>query len=392
VEKHEINTIAEKNRLTGNIIDAMFEHDDFLLLGHISPDTDCVASLAAFALVLRKLQRDVSIFLPGVVAEQFNYLLAICKYNGITVLYGNEKMPEHISALAILDTPKPDMIAKNKAIDLLLENPAIRKLEIDHHLEADAEYAGDPGYCLVSEASSTCELIGYLCFKLSKQTSRIGEVEIFSRNIALALLTGIVGDSHMGKYLKSAKERWYYNYFSSVFDKMLVEKTLKNSRNLSSMEAIFDVIQRFSVREKKCFDRIIGQKQKSKSLLFVCLEKKESEELFALHEAELIVNVSKAVADTLAEESGKLGMVAYYDKAALSDYVQFRLRRSARFTTLDLREVLEYLKISNGGGHPGAVGFRVKKDTVPDIAAYTQGLVAQIETLIEAEARTEAPH
>jgi nanoRNase/pAp phosphatase (c-di-AMP/oligoRNAs hydrolase) len=391
VEKHEIKTIAEKNRLAGNIIDAMFEHDDFLLLGHISPDTDCVAALASFALILRKLQKEASIFLPGVVAEQFNYLLAICKYNGITVLYGNEKMPERISAMVILDTPKPDMIAKNKAIDLLFKNPAVRKIEIDHHLETDAEYAGDPGYCLVSEASSTCELIGYLCFKLSRQTSRIGQVEIFSRNIALALLTGIVGDSHMGKYLKSAKERWYYKFFSSVFDKMLIEKTLKNSRNFSSMEDVFSAIQRFSVREKKCFDRIAGQKQKSKSLLFVCLGKEESAELFTLHDAELIVNVSKAVTDTLAEESGKLGMVAYYDKAELSDYVQFRLRRSARFTTLDLREVLEHLKISNGGGHPGAVGFRVKKDAVPDIAAYTQGLAAQIETLIEADAQTETP-
>jgi nanoRNase/pAp phosphatase (c-di-AMP/oligoRNAs hydrolase) len=386
VEKREIETIAQKNRLAGNIIDAIFEHDDFLLVGHINPDTDCVASLSAFALVLRKLQKEVSIFLPGAVAEQFNYLLAICKYNGINVLYGKEELSEHISAVVILDTPKPDMIAKNKTIDRLFEDPGIRKIEIDHHLETDAQYAGDDGYCLVSEASSTCELIGYLCFKLSKHTDRIGPVEIFSRNIALALLTGIVGDSHMGKYLKSNKERWYYKIFSSTFDKMLVEKTLKNSPNLSSMEAIFDVIQRFSVREKKCFDRIIAQKQKSKSLLFVCLGREESAELFALHDAELIVNVSKAAADTLAEESGRLGLIAYYDKAELSDYVQFRLRRSARFAAMDLREVLGRLKISNGGGHPGAVGFRVKKADVPDIAAYMQGLVTQIEALVAADA------
>jgi nanoRNase/pAp phosphatase (c-di-AMP/oligoRNAs hydrolase) len=384
MEKREIETIAEKNRLAGNIINAVFENDNFLLLGHKDPDTDCVASLSAFALVLRKLQKDATIFLPGVVAEQFNYLLAICKYNGITVLYGRENAPEDVSALVILDTPKPEMIAMNKAIARFFEDPGIRKIEIDHHLQADAEYAGDPGYCLVSEASSTCELIGYLCFKLSKQPQRIGGVDLFSRNIALALLTGIVGDSHMGKYLKSNKERWYYKFFSTVFDKMLIEKTLKNSPNLSSMEAIFDVIQRFSVREKKCFDRIIERKQKTKSLLFVCLDKAESAELFKLYEAELIVNVSKAAADTLAEESGKLGFIAYYDKEDLSDYVQLRLRRSSRFTTLDLRKVLEGLKISNGGGHPGAIGFRVKKADVPDIESYVRDLAAQIESLLEA--------
>jgi nanoRNase/pAp phosphatase (c-di-AMP/oligoRNAs hydrolase) len=383
VEKREIKTIAQKNRLTGSIIDAIYENDDFLLVGHKDPDTDCVASLAAFGLILRKLQKEATIFLPGAVAEQFNYLLAICKYNGITVLYGQERPTENVSVVIILDTPKPDMIAMNKSISRLFENPGVRKIEIDHHLETDAEYAGDEGYCLVSEASSTCELIGYLCFKLSKQTGRLGSVEIFSRNIALALLTGIVGDSHMGKYLKSNKERRYYNMFSTIFDKMLIEKTLKNSHNLSSMEAIFDVIQRFSVREKKCFDRIIAQRQKSKSLLFICLNQAESAELFELYGAELVVNVSKAAADTMAEESGKLGLVAYYDRADLSDFVQFRLRRSAGFTTLDLREVLRVLRIGNGGGHPGAVGFRVKKAEAPDLAAYTRGLVSQIDALAE---------
>ncbi|MDR3144712.1 MAG: phosphoesterase, partial [Treponema sp.] len=293
---------------------------------------------------------------------------------------------DDISGVVVLDTPKPEMIAMNKAIAGLLKNPGIRKIEIDHHLQSDAEYSGDPGYCLVSEASSTCELIGYLTVKLSRQAGQSGEVDFFSRNIALAILTGIVGDSRMGKYLKSNKERFYYKIFSAMFDKLLVEKTLKNSRNISSMQAIFDTIERFSVQEKKCFDGIIKRRQKAGAVFYVALGKDESADLFGQYGTELIINVSKAAADTLAEESGKLGLVVYYDPESRSDFIQFRLRRSSKYKTLDLQVVLTSLGISNGGGHPGAIGFRVKQSEVADTNAYVNDLVAKIDQLAAAGA------
>ncbi|MDR0759700.1 MAG: DHH family phosphoesterase [Treponema sp.] len=379
MRKTEIRTIAAKNRYAKNIIDESNRLDSFLLIGHNDPDTDCVASLAAFSLVLCKLEKTAAIFLPGPVVEQFNYLLAICKYNGVSVIYGKDPVPEDISALVILNTPKPDMIARNASIDRLLADPQIRKMEIDHHLETDAVYIGDPGYCLVSEASSTCELIGYLCFKFSRQKDMFPGTDFFSRNIALAVLTGVVGGSHMGKYLKSSKERRYYSLFCQFFDGLLVEKTSKNRNN---MEAIFDAIRRFSVREKHCFDRILQRRQKSASIAYAVLGKEESAEMFALYGKECIVNVSKAAADTLAEETGNLGLVAYYDDPACSDFVQFRLRRSAQFTTLDLRTLVGGLEFTNGGGHPGAIGFRLPKKEVPDIHLFTAGIVDRIETII----------
>ncbi|MDR2631267.1 MAG: DHH family phosphoesterase [Spirochaetaceae bacterium] len=379
--KTEIQTIAEKKRQVDNIIDAIQKNDFFLLLGHKDPDTDCVAALVAFALLLSKLQKEATIFISGPVQEQFNYLLAICKYNNISVSYGKAVNLLNISTLVILDTPKPDMIAMNESIARLMEDPSIRKIEIDHHLQLDTQYTGDPGYCLVSEASSTCELLGYMALKLAKKIGMKAE-DFLSRNIALAILTGVVGDSQMGKYLKSSRERRYYRIFTGIFDRLLFEKTVKGKGNLSSMEAIFDVIQRFSVQEKKCYDEIMALRQKSKLIYYVCLDKARSAEMFSLYGVDLIVNISKAAADTMAEECGKLGMVVYYDDEDLSDFIQFRLRRSAQFSTLDLRGVLSVLDIRNGGGHPGAVGFRVKKTEVPDITAYTEALIARIEELV----------
>jgi nanoRNase/pAp phosphatase (c-di-AMP/oligoRNAs hydrolase) len=382
MKKIEFRTIAEKNRNVKNIIVVSNRLESFLLIGHKDPDADCIAAQIAFSLLLRRLEKTVVIFLPMPVTEQFNYLLAICKYNGVSIVYGGGPIPEDISAIVILDTPKPEMIARNAAIDRLLADSGIRKIEIDHHLGTDAAYLGDPGYCLVSEASSTCELIGYLCFKFSRYKDMFPGTDFFSRNIALAVLTGVVGDSHMGEYLKSSKERRYYNLLSHFFDRLLVEKPQKNGNTIASVGAIFEALYRFSVQEKQCFDHIIQQRHKSQSISYTALGKEESAELFARYGGEVVATISKLAADTLAEEIGGLGLVAYYDDPSLSNFVQFRLRRSAAFTAVDLRTLLKPLGISNGGGHPGAIGFRTPKEKVSDIHAFTADMVKGMECML----------
>ena len=380
--KTEIKTIAEKNNIVNRICDAILERDTFLLMGHKDPDTDCIASLVSCALLLSKFHKDVAIYLAAPVMAHFNYLLAICKYNGIAVCYGKLPNVKTYSAAVILDTPKPDMIALNSEIEARLKDKDIRTIEIDHHLKGDACYAGDEGYCLVSEASSTCELIGYLLLKMAKQKERFKKIDFFTRNISLAILTGIIGDSQMGKYLKTRKEKFYYRTFTEIFDRLLGETTNKSSNNLSSMEAVFDVIQNFSVQEKHCFDGIMQLKNTEKTIHYICINQEKSAEFFSNYGTELIVNVSKAAADTLAEDCGKLGLVVYYDDPSLSDFIQFRLRRSAKFLDTDLRAVLNDLEIENGGGHPGAIGFRVKKDSVTDIEGFTVNIVDQVEKLV----------
>ena len=386
--KTDITTIAEKNRIVQNIAGEISSNHSFLLLGHKESDADSIASLVAFALLLSKFHKAVTIFLVDHVIEQLEYLLAICRYNSINVIQDiNTEVPEDVSVLVILDTPKPEMIMKNSSISRILADSSIRKIEIDHHTSSDASYSGDPGYRLVFSASSTCEIIGYLCYKLAKiPVADMVEEGFFTRNLVLSILTGIVGDSQMGRYLKTRKERWYYNLFSTLFDDLLVKKTTKGGKNLQSMEDIFDVIQKLSRQEEECSRSLKEQLHESASINSIVLGIHESEELFRRYEDEIIVNVSKATADELSEASGKLGLVAYYDAPRLSDFIQFRLRRSAQYTKLDLRTVIARLGIINGGGHPGAVGFRIQKSDVLDITAYSRELVSRIQELIaEAE-------
>jgi nanoRNase/pAp phosphatase (c-di-AMP/oligoRNAs hydrolase) len=105
-------------------------------------------------------------------------------------------------------------------------------------------------------------------------------------------------------------------------------------------------------------------------------------ELFKLCDNETIVSVARAVCDTLAEESGKLSLVAYYDNPTKSDLVQFRMRRSQKFKTFDLRTVLEIFAIENGGGHEGAIGFRLAKERFDDLEEYVVTLLEGVEKVI----------
>ncbi|MDR2702673.1 MAG: DHH family phosphoesterase [Spirochaetaceae bacterium] len=377
--KVEIKTIAEKNRIINRIGEVILEGESFLILGHKDPETDCIASMVSVALLLSNFQKEVTVYLAGPMAAHFTYLLAICKYRGISVAYGKLPNTAAFTTIMIVDTAKPEMLTVNSQIDALLKDDAVRKVEIDHHLGRDACYSGDEGYCLVSAACSTCELIGQLLLKLAGRKDKYGEIE-FSRNLILSIITGIVGDSQIGKYLTTRREKLYYRIFTELFDKLMGGKAPRG-KSLSSMEAVFDVIQNFSVREKRCFDAFMEMRNTEKTIHYISIDPSKSAELFEEYGTELIVNVSKAVVDTLAETSGKLGLVAYYDAPSLSDFVQFRLRRSSKFLHVDLRSILAELNIENGGGHPGAVGFRILKESVTEINSYVEDMVTRIETL-----------
>jgi nanoRNase/pAp phosphatase (c-di-AMP/oligoRNAs hydrolase) len=69
----------------------------------------------------------------------------------------------------------------------------------------------------------------------------------------------------------------------------------------------------------------------------------------------------------------------YYDSPELSDYIQFRVRRSQQYKKYDLRDLLELFDIENGGGHEGAIGFRIHRTQVADYRLFIRNLIEGIE-------------
>ncbi len=384
-KKSRIFSLRERNQIIDRIFLTLAYEDHFLLLGHKDPDEDCIASMIAMGLLISKFSKHVSIVIPRKLNENFYFLIDICRHNEIEIIYNDQSPPERISTVFLMDTPKPQMRESFPGSESFIERDDLLRIEIDHHLQADSAYGGDPGYRLVDEASSAAELVGILACKLASRpalTEAFHIQELFSRNFVLAVLTGIIGDSKMGKYLKTRREHWFYGLFSKLFNEMLRGKTRRNSNNFFSKEQVFAELQRLSREEEECFNAMMGlQVSFSSKVAAVVIERGEMKDFSSRFDHDTIVSVARYTADILAESSRMLSLIAYPDGRGEEELIQFRVRRSRHFKEFDVRGILDAYSIENGGGHPGAIGFRIPAREIPDLREYSRDLIRGIEGL-----------
>jgi len=383
-KKYQFLSIAERNRTIDRIISLICEKNSFLLLGHELPDEDCVASLVSMALLIQKFGKEPRIFIRDHIQEQLTYLLDICTYNHIRLDRTGENLTCKPDAIFILDTPKPDMIASSPSYNQFLNDPDIIKVEIDHHFSGDAAYSGTDRWCLVSRASSTCELICHLCWKIANHPELLKEHrvdELFSRNIVLSLLTGMIGDSKFGFNTRKHRDAAFYLLYSNRLGAILKQKQHKNSMNFSSITEIFSSIQTLTMEERELYELLSQKAHLRGKTGYVVLSEEESALLFGEYEYSSFVNVVKTLTDDLSNRSGAYGLTVYYDPPTISNLLQFRIRSTHGMESVDLRIILHDLEIADGGGHPGAIGFRIHQNHILNLQTYIDNLLNKLNGL-----------
>ena len=82
-EKLKPLNIAQKNRTIRNILNLIMHSSNFLLLGHSYSDEDCVSSMLAIALLLRKFDKCVTIYVKDHFPPSLSFFQKICEYNEI---------------------------------------------------------------------------------------------------------------------------------------------------------------------------------------------------------------------------------------------------------------------------------------------------------------------
>ena len=374
-----------KDQIIERIIHSFETFQKFLILGHKLPDEDCLAAMVSVALLIAKFNRSAVVYIPGEVHPHFNYLLSICRYNSITILRYDDNSVSDYDAIIVCDTPKPEMIDCTDQMKELIGSGKILVIEIDHHTGTDSAYVAGPDYSLVDEASSACELIGEIALAVAdrsdiREANGVGNV--FTRNLVLALLTGIVGDSQMGRYFKSDKERESYDLFSAMYNEILRKETTRRS-NLSTIEEIFSEIRKLSSEEEDCHNYLAERRSEHPFVQSIVLGPDDSITIFQRFAYDTVISLSRSMADLLSEASGKFGLVVFYDRPDRSDLIQFRIRRSQHYKDFDLRKVLSMFSITDGGGHEGAIAFRISKNSIKNIGDYVDALINRLAIEIQ---------
>lgn len=379
MSKEPLHTIAEKNRLYRRFVERFESGRSFIVSGHTNPDADCLATMVAVALLIRKFSKPVCLITAGHMPKNLDYLLTIARYNGVVV---NEK-PEYLPDTGVVcDTAKPSLLPEERELQRLLDAEDGVMMEIDHHLGGDSRYIARREYALVDQASSACSLVARLAIKIYNA----GVVEgVFSRNVVVSLLTGMVGDTQMGKVLASHREARMYTLLTNYLDGMLQEKTFTQG-NFNDSEHLYKEMVRLSDAERTVWTYLMEQKRFDGAVGYIALRPEESRTLFDTYGADVVVSVARSATDRLAEESGHLGLVVYYDGRHDESLIQCRMRRNYEYEGVDLRNLLNRLGVTDGGGHPGAIGFRFQRSRVKDYEGFVERIVEAGNRLVaEAE-------
>ena len=351
--KVPMSSLAARTRVINNIIDALVEHKRFLVIGHINPDEDCLGAMTSIALLIRKLGKHAAICTSCEMIGERLFIPEIWDFNDILLINpktSNMKPVTNYDVVIICDTPKPDMLDLCNAVRELLSSDDVLKIEIDHHISADSSYMGNDGYCLVNATSSSCMLVAHLLFKLHKNRTLLEQYHvdtIYPRNVVLMALTGIIGDTMMGKFIQSQQEKRMYDLVVRQMNYLLAEQTRKEGF-LASVDDIHRQFLGFFPQTQGIYRYAYARADITGTVGYLLLDETESNYIGRQHDADTMIVTMRKLADRLAEESGYVSLVGYFD--ARSGLLQFRARRNSNYKHLDLRHFLKEFKVKSGGG------------------------------------------
>jgi len=380
--------INQRNRTIRNILNLIMHSSKFLLLGHSYSDEDCVSSMLAIAILLRKFGKCVTIYVKDRFPPSLAFFQNICEYNEINLEIKSTDGITKPDAIFILDTPKPDMIALDDKILSFFLQKNIPKVEIDHHFSKDARHTGDAPYRLTLHASSSCEIVALICYKLSKQKivlEKHGIGELYSRNIVLAILTGMIGDAKLGNYLSTKRDRAFFKYFLNKLGSVLKESYYINSRNISSIDEILHLLEEISEKERLLYNLVSKKITKQETLGLLILNQEDSIQLQKqADDFQDFIAIVRRITGELSDSPNLASVSCFYYPTSISNFVEFRVRAGEAIKGIDFRQVIEDLKVplGNGGGHPGAICFKVEKKDITNLDEYVRLLIYEVQSLI----------
>lgn len=304
-------------RIAKQIYSAFEGANNILLIPHKKPDGDALGSVTALMHLLRRMNKNHTVFCATDYSEKLAYL------PGVEEIRSDMGVWEHgaFDCIVILDTGDLRHAGVDEHIYALNPKPMI--INIDHHATNDRY--GDLNL-VIEKASSTCEIL-YGFFK----TNNIA----IDDHIATCLLTGLITDT--GNFTNSA---------TTVNSLQIASELIRKGGNIHLIKDL--IFKDKSVDGLKLWGAMLSRlaKHDEHEIVYTYLTQ-EDLNTYNVDESELegVANFMNALSE------GKAALV-------LKELPDGKVKGSFRTTRNDT-DVAAMAKSFGGGGHVKAAGFTV---------------------------------
>ncbi len=341
------------------------------------PDADALGTMLALGLYLRLLGKKATLFFPSPLKANLQFMKDIIQYNNIAVVEDEaelKSLQNEVDTVVFCDTAHARLVPLLETFYDCFLNRGIPSIEIDHHFGTDSAAITETGVHLFRKANASTEIAAELLQGLHRSHPEL-PVPFEQRNIVISLLMGMLTDTFGGRAVPLRED---YDHWSGLLGDCLKAITQTDDENGSknggkvlfrSSAEILAHLNRLNpeqeryVRELK--QRIVRHRGVGElNLLDSSLAQISGRPLRSGHEE--FFQVWNAMANVVPKEGGKVGLFYFNGKNAEGRPCIFlKIRRAFDFSRFDLRECQPALQSAfgehylGGGGHAGAVSFRV---------------------------------
>jgi len=352
-------------------------HQRFLFTGYI--DGDALGTMLSLALYLRLLGKQVTLFLPRSLGTNFSFVQDIIHHNEVEVINdapGLRAIREKVDTVIFCDTANAQLISHFDTISECFLEPRVPVVEIDHHFGTDSAALSPHGIRLFRNANACTEIAAEILQEAHQQHPEFPNPFI-QRNILLSLLIGMVTDTAGGKVtpLKDDYSYWIQmlgeNLKNGTFTAAPLPQDSLSDEKISTPEDLLDHLHQMTPEQQLCIQGLLERMECVGEIGYLNLLETSSQDWGGADPAQDLAwfnTLQECVISLIPQRAGKMGILLYRDRDAHgAPCIFLKIRRSSCLSNGDLREIEPVVQsifgsknYLGGGGHPGAVSFRIR--------------------------------
>ena len=360
--------------------------------------------MLALSLYLNQLDKKVFLIIPEPLKANLSFFEKIIHYNSIRILRTQEDIDtvkDEIEAVIFCDTANTKLVPFYPYIEKCILSRKPKVIEIDHHFGADSEELTGFGIKLFRNANANTEIIGNVLEKIYDKNPE--RPHPFSqRNIILGLITGILCDTVGGKVIRYKKD--YDHWMKKLGDHLKNitrwresdKKRTEDCRTSKFGDAtqVLNYLNKLTEDQESCLNLLNTRIESKGAMGFLSLLPSTYQavnETCQSFKSDWFVDILGLLLNSVPEQSGHAGVIIFEGKnAEAQDCIFIKIRRAVDFSGVDLRNGEDKVKelfgdlYMGGGGHAGAVSFRIHRLEEKELLARLENLFSFFNNAIDA--------